>query len=72
MTINVHYSISKLTSSGYTPRMADDRIGYFLTVRKDYNKKSDRDQFIRCDTRRGRHLGDGPFTLCQVIFGVAD
>ncbi|HUG71393.1 MAG TPA: zinc-dependent metalloprotease [Pirellulaceae bacterium] len=47
MTIHVHYSISKLPSTGYQPRMADDRIGYFLTVRKDYNKDSDRDQFVR-------------------------
>lgn len=47
MTINVHYSISKLPSTGYQSRLADDRIGYFLTVRKDYNKDSDRDQFVR-------------------------
>ncbi|MBC8350811.1 MAG: zinc-dependent metalloprotease [Planctomycetes bacterium] len=47
MTINVHYSISKLASTGYKSRMADDRVGYFLTVRKDYNKISDRDQFVR-------------------------
>ncbi|MBI2480744.1 MAG: zinc-dependent metalloprotease [Planctomycetia bacterium] len=47
MTINVHYSISKLAATGYQSRMADDRIGYFLTVRKDYNKDSDRDQFVR-------------------------
>ena len=47
MTINVHYSISKLASTGYQSRLADDRIGYFLTVRKDYNKISDRDQFVR-------------------------
>ena len=47
MTIHIHYSISKLPSTGYQPRMADDRIGYFLTVRKDYNKDSDRDQFVR-------------------------
>ena len=47
ITINVHYSISKLASTGYASRMADDRIGYFLTVRKDYNKDSDRDQFVR-------------------------
>ena len=46
-TINVHYSISKLSSTGYVPRMADDRVGYFMTVLKDYNKKSDRDQFVR-------------------------
>ncbi|MDP6553962.1 MAG: zinc-dependent metalloprotease [Pirellulaceae bacterium] len=46
-TINVHYSISKLDNTGYVPRMADDRVGYFMTVLKDYNKKSDRDQFVR-------------------------
>lgn len=46
-TINVHYSISKLASTGYVPRMADDRVGYFMTVLKDYNKQSDRDQFVR-------------------------
>ncbi len=46
-TINVHYSISKLESTGYVPRMADDRVGYFMTVQKDYSKKSDRDQFTR-------------------------
>ncbi len=47
MTINVHYSISRLTSTGYQSRQADDRIGYFTTVRKDYNKKSEKDQFVR-------------------------
>jgi hypothetical protein len=46
-TINVHYSISKLPATGYQPRLADDRVGYFLTVVKDFNKQSDRDQFVR-------------------------
>ncbi len=46
-TINVHYSISKLPSTGYKPRMADDRLGYFITVVKDYSKKSDQDRFLR-------------------------
>ncbi len=46
-TINVHYSISKLPQTSYQPRVADDRIGYFLTVVKDFSAKSDRDQFIR-------------------------
>lgn len=38
-----HYSLSKIpeSSKGYTPRVADDRIGYFLTVRKDWSKKHD-------------------------------
>ena len=36
-----HYSISKIPESakGYKPRVADDRIGYFLTARKDWSKK---------------------------------
>jgi hypothetical protein len=46
-TINLHYSISKIPSNGYQPRLADDRVGYFLTVVKDFSSKSDRDQFVR-------------------------
>ncbi len=39
----VHYSLSKIpeSSKGYKPRVADDRVGYFLTVRKDWTKKHD-------------------------------
>lgn len=47
VTINVHYSISKIPSTGYKPRLADDRVGYFLTVVKDYSQKSDEDRFVR-------------------------
>lgn len=47
VTINVHYSISKIPTTGYQPRMADDRVGYFLTVVKDFSNKSDREQFVR-------------------------
>jgi hypothetical protein len=47
VTINVHYSISKIPSTGYQPRLADDRVGYFLTVVKDFSNKSDREQFVR-------------------------
>ncbi|MCA9187376.1 MAG: zinc-dependent metalloprotease [Pirellulaceae bacterium] len=48
VTIGVHYSISKIPSNGYKPRVADDRVGYFLTVRKDYSKGDDNeDRFVR-------------------------
>jgi len=47
VTLNVHYSISQLPSTGYTPRLADDRVGYFLTVLKDYSRKGDEDRFVR-------------------------
>jgi hypothetical protein len=47
VTINVHYSISLLPQTGYSPRLADDRVGYFLTVVKDYSKPGDQDRFVR-------------------------
>ncbi len=46
-TINVHYSISELPSTGYQSRQADDRIGYFLTAIKDFSKQGHEDQFVR-------------------------
>ncbi len=45
--VNVHYSISLLPSTGYKPRLADDRIGYFLTVLKDFSDKEDDQHFVR-------------------------
>lgn len=46
-TIIVHYSIAKIPNTGYKPRMADDRIGHFLTVVKDFSKMDNKDQFVR-------------------------
>lgn len=66
VTINVHYSISKVPQTTYSPRLADDRVGYFLTVVKDYSKASDRDQFQRYINRwhleKPQGAGDGPTT----------
>ncbi len=45
--IHVHYSISLLPQTGYQPRLADDRVGYFLTVVKDYSRKDSDDRFAR-------------------------
>jgi hypothetical protein len=46
-TIHVHYSISRLPETGYEPRLADDRVGHFLTVVKDFTKAPDPDRFVR-------------------------
>jgi len=44
----VHFSFWKLPETGYAPRIADDRIGYFLTANQDWSKPSDaRDIFNR-------------------------
>ncbi|MDC3379429.1 DUF5117 domain-containing protein, partial [Planctomycetota bacterium] len=46
--MTLHYSISSLPElSDYTPRQADDRIGYFLTAIRDYSAG---------DPRQGRML----------------
>ncbi len=34
----VHYSISEIPKSDYTPRHADPRVGYFMTAVKDWSK----------------------------------
>ncbi len=44
----IHYSMSVIPRTDYQPREADPRIGYFLTVYKDFNKSShDGNQFVR-------------------------
>jgi len=47
LTLTVHYSISKLPTSDYAPRLADDRVGYFLTVRKDFTNLGPEEPFVR-------------------------
>jgi hypothetical protein len=46
-TLYIHYSISRLPETGYQPRLADDRVGYFLTAIKDFSKVGAEDQFVR-------------------------
>ena len=36
--IVLHYGLSKLEASSYKPRLADDRIGYFLSTTNDFSK----------------------------------
>ena len=63
VTINVHYSISKIPTGGYTPRLADDRVGYFLTAVKDFSSKSEKTQFIRYINRWDLQKSDSSAAL---------
>ena len=63
VTINVHYSISRIPQTGYQPRLADDRVGYFLTVVKDFSSRSDRDQFVRYVNRWDLQKGDAALAV---------
>lgn len=51
LTVNVHYSISLLPDSGYKPRIADERVGYFTAAVKNLNKNPDDGNFVRYITR---------------------
>jgi len=44
----VHFSFSELKETGYRARIADDRVGYFITSIKDYSKSAKDDtRFVR-------------------------
>lgn len=63
MQVGVHYSISQLPSTGYKPRKADDRVGYFLTVAKDFTDNSDDEHFVRYINRWDLQKTDGAARL---------
>lgn len=47
LPISVHYTLAKLPERPMTPRAGDDRVGYFLTVRKDFSDDDDGTFFDR-------------------------
>lgn len=48
LTLRVRYSLSELpTNSSYRPRLADDRIGYFITAYQDFAIEDRKDPFTR-------------------------
>lgn len=46
-TVIVHYGLCELPDGGYQPRIADDRVGYFVTALKDYSSTSKDSTFVR-------------------------
>src|SRR5207253_2277314 len=36
LTLVIHYSLAKLPEGGYKPRLADNRVGHFLSATKDF------------------------------------
>ncbi|MDZ7958695.1 MAG: zinc-dependent metalloprotease [Aulosira sp. DedQUE10] len=48
LSLKVHYSFSQLReNNGYIPRVADDRVGYFLTAFQDFSHNHTHDPFVR-------------------------
>lgn len=48
LTLKVHYSLSQLPeNNGYVPRLADDRVGYFITTYQNFSNSNRKEPFIR-------------------------
>ena len=45
--LTLHYSLAKLPSNNYRPRLADDRLGHFMTTVKDYSLQTSDAPFVR-------------------------
>ncbi len=62
----VHFSFWKLPKTGYKPRIADDRVGYFLTTNQDWSKPVDeRDIFNRYIDRWNLEKRDPSLPKCE-------
>jgi hypothetical protein len=62
----IHYSFWKLPESSYRPRVADDRVGYFVTANQDWSKPSGaRDLFNRYVNRWNLEKRDPSLPLCE-------
>ena len=46
-TVVIHYGLCQLPDSGYQPRLADDRVGYFLSAVKDFSSDNGDTAFLR-------------------------
>ena len=60
----IHYSISAIPKTEYKPREADERVGYFMTVFKDFAKsEDDGNQFTRYINRWNIQKRDAQLTM---------
>ncbi|MFN6537572.1 MAG: zinc-dependent metalloprotease [Nostoc sp. EkiNYC01] len=48
LSLKVHYSFSQLReNNGYIPRLADDRVGYFITALQNFSHNNFEEEFVR-------------------------
>jgi hypothetical protein len=50
-TVVIHYGLVQMPDDGYQPRYADDRVGYFLSVVKDFSSDNKDTSFLRYANR---------------------
>jgi hypothetical protein len=65
--IKVHYSLIAAPADGYVPRLADDRVGYFVTARKRLDDDARPSPFLRYIQRRNMASSPQIFYLTKEI-----
>ncbi|MBD2021743.1 zinc-dependent metalloprotease [Leptolyngbya sp. FACHB-36] len=73
--LRVRYSLSQLpTNTGYRPRLADDRVGYFITAFQNLSDESSRVPFVRYINRwrLEKQTPDAPLSLPKkpIVFWI--
>jgi hypothetical protein len=75
ITVTIHHSIVELPDRPMEPRLADERVGYFLTAHKDFTRDED-EHFVRYVNRwrmeRGEPAGDGLYYPVKPIVYYLD
>lgn len=76
LTIVIHYSIVKAPDAGYKPRVADERVGYFLNAHKDFGGKNPDTNLVRYINRWRLEKADPKAKLSppkkQIVWYVED
>ncbi len=58
-TVVIHYGLCEMPNPGYQPRLADDRVGHFLSVVKDFSNDTQPTPFLRYVNRWRLERSDG-------------
>jgi hypothetical protein len=76
ITLVLHFSIMKAPEMGYHPRIADDRVGHFLSATKDFGITDPDSNFVRYINRWRLEKSDSHAKLSppkkQIIWYVED
>jgi hypothetical protein len=76
ITLVLHFSIMKAPDMGYHPRMADDRVGHFLSATKDFGISDADSNFVRYINRWRLEKSDTRAKLSppkkQIVWYVED
>jgi hypothetical protein len=76
VTMVVHYSLVQMPDGGYRPRLADQRVGYFLNATKDFGSSDPDTTFVRRINRWRLEKADPSAELSppkkQIVWWVED